>query len=172
MAQFNANDPQYQRAIQRAAAKAGMRGNQANTAPIAAQHAKYQLGRQTTFGGLALQQAAQRQAFNQALVRNKQWGQEQGLREAYFGENKSRFYDQMDERKSNLDWTMGLGLATAGLSYLEGKRRQGIMATENAYRAKHEKWLDSQLGKKQLAASERNYTTDAAKYARKAGYKG
>jgi len=130
MAQFNADDPRYQREIQRAAAKRSMgpaRLERATTGEIAGRHAGYQLGRQEQFKRLALQSQLSRQQgeqFDKTLGLNTR---KQAFREKEFNTNLGR-------EKSGLNQTMLMGLLGTGISEMEARRREKILQSQLAQR--------------------------------------
>jgi len=130
VANFNYNDPRYQRDIQRANAKANATGNIARTEPISARHAAYQLGRQEQFKGLALESGMKRTQHEMNLARLKQSERALGLSNERFNLFKRATNDKLDSDKENMDWTIGLGLGQLGYGALEGQRRKKIIQSE------------------------------------------
>ena len=130
MANFNYNDPRYQRDIQRAQAKGNATGNIAKTEPISARHAAYQLGRQEQFKGLALQSGMKKTQHELNLARLKQSERGLGLSNERFNLFKRATNDRLDRDKENMDWTIGLGLGQLGYGALEGNRRKKIIQSE------------------------------------------
>jgi hypothetical protein len=121
MAQFNPEDPRYQREIQKSAAKRSMgpsRLARATTGEIAGRHAGYQLGRQQQFGRLALSDERSKQRHN--------------LRERYQGFKENEFKIGVDREKKGLNQTMLMGLLGTGLSTMEARRREGILTSQIA----------------------------------------
>ena len=119
MAQFNPNDPRYQREIQRASAKRSLgpaRLERVTTGEIAGRHAGYQLGRQEQFKGLALASKLAEQQGSQFDRTHALNLQKQGFRESEFATNLGR-------EKSGLNQTMLMGLLGSGYSVYEGQRR-------------------------------------------------
>jgi len=130
VANFNYNDPRYQRDIQRAQAKGNATGNIARTEPISARHAAYQLGRQEQFKGLALQSGMKRTQHEMNLARLKQSERSLGLSNERFNLYKRATNDKLDSDKENMNWTIGLGLGQLGYGALEGNRRKKIIQSE------------------------------------------
>ena len=120
MANFNYNDPRYQRDIQQANAKANATGNISRTEPISARHAAYQLGRQEQFKGLALQSGMKKTQHEMNLARLKQSERGLGLSNERFNLFKRATNDKLDSDKENMNWTIGLGLGQLGYGALEG----------------------------------------------------
>ena len=128
MAQFNPDDPRYQREVQRAAAKRSMgpsRLARVETGETAGRHAGYQLGRQQQFRGLALQSELARQ-------RASQFDRKLGLSTRQQSFRESEFDTDMDRARSGINQTMLMGLLGTGLSVMEGRRREKILQSNIA----------------------------------------
>lgn len=140
---FNARDPRFQREMQRAQSKASMRGggplSRSAEGGIVGKHAAHQMGRGLEFQRLGLASDFAKQRYDMAKVRISQADKERGLRKDQYKFGKKMFKDQMGQRKENLRWTLGLGLGTAGLSYLEGKRQASALEKERLQRDKADK---------------------------------
>ena len=136
MANFNYNDPRYQRDIQKAQAKGNATGNIPKTKPISARHAQYQLGRQLQFQGLALQSGMKKTQHEMNLARLKQADRREGLRNERFNLYKRATNDRVDTAKDNMDWTIGLGLGQLGYGALEGHRRKKLLDADLARKDK------------------------------------
>lgn len=139
---FNMRDPRFQREMQRASSKASMRGGRLNRSAegeIVGKHAGYQMGRGLEFQRLGLASEFANQRYEMAKTRIAQADKERGLRKEQLKFRKNIFSDEMSARRKNLRYTIGLGLGTAGLSYLEGKRRSNILEEERLRRAAADK---------------------------------
>jgi hypothetical protein len=133
MAQFNPDDPRFQREMQRAAANMGpARLARATTGEISGRHAGYQLGRQQQFRGLALSSELAKQQHAQALARASQFDKSFGLATRRQGFRESEFATNLGREKSGLNQTMLMGLLGTGLSVMEGRRREKIMQSQIA----------------------------------------
>jgi hypothetical protein len=124
VANFNRNNPRYQKEIQRAYSKGSMTGNRPITENITAKHAAYQLGRQERFKSLALDKAFQKSQHEFNLARIKQANRQYQLRKQGYTLGRKATEDRIKQEKENLDWTIGLGVGQLGYSTLEGRRRQ------------------------------------------------
>ena len=153
MANFNYNDPRYQRDIQRANAKGNATGNISKTEPISARHAAYQLGRQEQFKGLALQSGMKKTQHELNLARLKQSERGLGLSNERFNLFKRATNDKLDSDKENMDWTIGLGLGQLGYGALEGNRRKKIVQSELEQNNKFNLLFEKMMGEN----SEREY---------------
>lgn len=139
---FNIRDPRFQRDMQRARSKASMRGgrlSRSTESAVAAGHAGHQFSRGLVFQQLGLASEFAKQRFDMAKTRIAQADKERGLRKKDLRFRKNIFEDQLDQRKQNLRYTIGLGLGTAGLSFLEGKRRASALEEERLRRNKADK---------------------------------
>lgn len=135
--QFNANDPRYQREKQRVAAKGAMRGGTpvfGAMENVSARHAAQQAQTRETFNRLGIESKLAEQRFGMAKERIKMADKERGLSKDRLAFSKKMFGKEMDDRKSNLRWTIGLGLGTAGLGYMEGRRRANKLEEERKTR--------------------------------------
>lgn len=135
MAQFNPNDPRYQRELQTAAARRSMgpsKLERVTTGEIAGRHAGYQLGRQQQFRRLALQSELSKQRHGQALTRADQATTAFGLAERQQGFREKEFDTIIDREKSGLNQTMLMGLLGTGFSALEANRREKILTSQIA----------------------------------------
>ena len=157
MANFNYNDPRYQRDIQRANAKANATGNIAKTEPISARHAAYQLGRQEQFKGLALQSGMKRTQHEMNLARLKQSERALGLSNERFNLFKRATNDKLDRDKENMDWTIGLGLGQLGYGALEGQRRKKMVQSELDQNNKFNALYENMMGRMALKEYENTY---------------
>ena len=157
MANFNYNDPRYQRDIQRANAKANATGNIARTEPISARHAAYQLGRQEQFKGLALQSGMKRTQHEMNLARLKQSERALGLSNERFNLFKRATNDKLDSDKENMDWTIGLGLGQLGYGALEGQRRKKMVQSELDQNNKFNALYENMMGRMALKEYENTY---------------
>ena len=157
MANFNYNDPRYQRDIQRANAKANATGNIARTEPISARHAAYQLGRQEQFKGLALQSGMKRTQHEMNLARLKQSERALGLSNERFNLFKRATNDKLDRDKENMDWTIGLGLGQLGYGALEGQRRKKMVQSELDQNNKFNALYENMMGRMALKEYENTY---------------
>ena len=160
MANFNYNDPRYQRDIQRAQAKGNATGNRAKTEPISSRHAGYQLGRQEQFKGLALQKGMKDTQHKMNLARLKQVDRRHGLQNERFNLFKRATNDRLDQAEDNMDWTIGLGLGQLGYGALEGQRRKKVLeadlAQKNKFMMQMDAMIDSQ-GEEELYRSKGTY---------------
>jgi len=130
MAQFNSNDPRYQREIQKAAAKRSMGPSnleRVTTGEIAGRHAGYQLGRQEQFRQLALRSELSKQYGTQFDRTHALNVSKQNFRE-------SEFADQLSRDKRGLNQTMLMGGLGSAWSVAEGRRREKLMQSEIAER--------------------------------------
>jgi len=157
VANFNYNDPRYQRDIQRANAKANATGNIAKTEPISARHAAYQLGRQEQFKGLALQSGMKRTQHEMNLARLKQSERALGLSNERFNLFKRATNDKLDRDKENMDWTIGLGLGQLGYGALEGQRRKKMVQSELDQNNKFNALYENMMGRMALKEYENTY---------------
>ena len=157
MANFNYNDPRYQRDIQRANAKVNATGNIARTEPISARHAAYQLGRQEQFKGLALQSGMKRTQHEMNLARLKQSERALGLSNERFNLFKRATNDKLDRDKENMDWTIGLGLGQLGYGALEGQRRKKMVQSELDQNNKFNALYENMMGRMALKEYENTY---------------
>jgi len=145
MAAFNAQDPRYQREIQKAAAQASMgpsRLARVTTGEIAQRHAGYQLGRQEQLKGLALQSKLSDQYAKQFDKTHALNVSKQRFQESTFKENLSR-------EKKGLNQTMLMGLLGSGYGIYEGRRREKLeqeeLAAQRYSQNKFEDFMYSQL---------------------------
>ena len=132
MANFNPDDPRYQREIQKAHAKGSMTDNRPMTERITAKHAAYQLGRQERFKGLALDKAFKKSQHQFNLARIRESNRSYELRKQGYSLGRKVVEDRIDQEKENLDWTIGLGVGGLGYSTLEGHRRKKIVEDDVA----------------------------------------
>jgi hypothetical protein len=147
---FNERDPRFQRERQRAASKASMRGGQLSRAAegaVVGRHAANQMSRGLAFERLGLQSRMAQQRFDMAKTRIAQADKERGLRKDDLKFRKDIFKDRMADRRSNLRWTIGLGLGTAGLSFMEGRRRSAALEAERQRRVAFETRTQEQFDK-------------------------
>ena len=154
MAAFNADDPRFQREMQRAAAKRSMgpaRLERATTGEITGRHAGYQAGRQQQFRSLALSSELSKQRHAQALTRAGQADRSFGLASRRQGFRESEFATNLGREQSGLNQTMLMGLLGSGFSLMEGRRREGIIksniATENYRTGILEDYINRNSGK-------------------------
>jgi len=130
MAQFNSNDPRYQREIQKAAAKRSMGPfnlERVTTGEIAGRHAGYQLGRQEQFKQLALRSKLSKQYGTQFDRTHALNVSKQDFREGEFA-------DQLSRDKKGLNQTMLMGGLGSAWSVAEGRRRNKLLQSELAER--------------------------------------
>lgn len=157
MANFNYNDPRYQRDIQRVNAKANATGNIAKTEPISARHAAYQLSRQEQFKGLALESGMKRTQHEMNLARLKQSQRALGLSNERFNLFKRATNDKLDRDKENMDWTIGLGLGQLGYGALEGQRRKKMVQSELEQNNKFNLLYEKMIGESSRRGYENTY---------------
>jgi hypothetical protein len=122
MAQFNPNDPRYQRDQQKAAAKRSMgpqRLARAEVGEISGRHAGYQLGRQQLFERLGIYGKGREQSHELSLAGLKQGDRRLSILESNLGRDKKA-----------LGLTTGFGLLGMGLSDMEGRRRKNLLAQD------------------------------------------
>ena len=146
MANFNYNDPRYQRDIQRAQAKGNATGNIARTEPVSARHAAYQLGRQEQFKSLAIQSSLNKTQYDLNLARFKQADRNRGLRNEKFNLFKRATNDKLDSDKENMNWTIGLGIGQLGYGAIEGVRRRKIIESELEQNNRFNMLYERQIG--------------------------
>ena len=123
MAQFNYDDPRYQREIQKAAAKKSMGPgllSRVTTGEIAGRHAKSQLERQEQLRGLALRSKLSEQYASQFDRTHSLNVDKQKFSDKNFKRNLS-------QEKTGINQTMLMGLLGAGYSTYEGQRRKKLM---------------------------------------------
>lgn len=134
MANFNTKDPRYQRDLQRARAKGLATGNIPKTKGVVAAHAQHQLNRQLQFESLGLQSKLSklRHELNLAILGNRDY-------------NINLAKRQLRKDKSNLNWTIGLGLGQLGFSTLEGQRRRNILKKDLEERERRWKLIEDRL---------------------------
>lgn len=128
MAQFNPDDPRYQREIQRAAAQRSMgpsRLARADVGDIAGRHAGYQLGRQEKFRGLALQSQLSKQY-------DEQFGRGLALDQAKLAYATKRSKQDYQDQMKSLNITMLSGLLGTGMGVMEGRRRETMLRSDIA----------------------------------------
>jgi len=137
VAQFNPNDPRYQRELQKTAAKRSM-GPQRGTlrsavGQVAGRHAGYQLGRQLQFGRLAQQKQASDISHELNLARLRQTDRSLGMREK-----------QLASEQSGLNFTLLSGLGQLGLGYYQGREKEKKLRKSTALaRRRHQEILDA-----------------------------
>jgi hypothetical protein len=101
--------PMYQQQMQRAQAKASMRGNRPKTEALQSRLAEMDLARKLAFESLGLQK------------------KRSDLSHAGRSENLKQSKKALKKRREQLPWELGIGSGTALLSALEGKRRAGLV---------------------------------------------
>jgi hypothetical protein len=138
---FNAKDPRFQRAAQRAFARASMTGNAARLGKLTQQHAAGQLSRQLEFGRLGLQKRASEQRFDQAEKSLDLAGRRIDLAGKGLDFRISNFEDLMKDRKRNLKFQIGLGGAGVLYSGLEGRRRAQKIEEETELKREQNKLI-------------------------------
>jgi hypothetical protein len=146
VANFNYDDPRYQRDIQRAQAKASVFGNRAKTEPISAAHAVHQLGRQEQFKSLALRSGLAKNQHDLNLARLNQSDKMRGLATQRLNLRKRMFKDTMDREEDNMDWTIGFGIANLGIGGIEGMRRKKILQADLAQKEMFMRDYENMIG--------------------------
>lgn len=118
--------PMYQEQMQKAHAKASMRGNRPKTEALQSRLAEMDLARKLAFGSLGLQK------------------KRSDLSHAGRSENLKQSKKALKKRKEQLPWEIGIGAGTGLLSALEGKRRAGIVkANEKRAEQRHQDMMGS-----------------------------
>jgi hypothetical protein len=113
--------PMYQKEMQKAQAKASMRGNRPKTEALQSRLAEMDLARKLAFGSLGLQK------------------KRSDLSHAGRSENLKQSKKTLKKREKQLPWEIGVGAGTGLLSAFEGKRRADLIKTR-------EKKSDAQFG--------------------------
>ena len=133
--------PMYQRAMQKAHAKASMRGNRAQTAGLQSRLAEMDLARKLAFKGIGLQKKRSDLAHKGRM--------------ASFDVRKK----ELKDRKAQLPWQIGIGAGTALLSGLEGKRQANIIKANEEAAAKRHTDIMNREDEKEARYWERNVYT-------------
>jgi hypothetical protein len=103
----------YQREMQKANAKASMRGNRPKTAALQSRLAEMDLARKLMFSSLGLQK--KRSDLSHA-------GRVEGLKQTG---------KRLKERETQLPWQIGIGAGTGLMSAMEGKRRADLIRSNS-----------------------------------------
>lgn len=113
------NTPDYQKRMRDLQAKYSMRGNRPSKKVI-----------RDEMKSLHLQDLERKLAFSQLSQQKQKADLSHRMRSFQLGMAK----DELKERKQQLPWQMGIGIATGLYSALEGKRRANILADQEKKR--------------------------------------
>ena len=134
---FNAQDPAYQRAIQRARAANSMgptRLTRPMEAEITRQHAGYQESRGLAFERLGLSKRLADQEYELSKARADMNQKRIGLAEDRLAWDKKRFTKDIKDQDNAVTYSIFSGLLGTGLGYYEGQQRSKMLAEETVDR--------------------------------------
>ena len=138
---FNADNPIYQRELQRRRSKRSMgpsRLARVDEGEVTGRHAGYQLGRHLQYAGLAQSKLASQLAHNRAMAALKHSGRLTGLAESRLKDQRSQLLPSM---------LLGLG-GIAASGYLGHKRDKALKAATERQRLRRleiDSWIRRQI---------------------------